>query len=145
MLAGGPSVFAALTSDPAFGPEPFRFLRTTYSGSAPLPEAMLRRFESATGAPVLEGYGQSESGPVLTFNPRHGTRKMQSVGVPLPETELQIVDAHDGLRILGPGEIGEIRARGPQIMAGYRNRPLETARGAARWLALYRRPGRTRP
>ena len=46
----------------------FRTLRTTYSGSAPLPEALLRRFEDATGAPVLEGYGQSESGPVLTFN-----------------------------------------------------------------------------
>jgi long-chain acyl-CoA synthetase len=127
VLAGGPSIFAALTSDPAFGPEPFRFLRATYSGSAPLPEAMLRRFESATGAPVLEGYGQSESGPVLTFNPRHGLRKLQSVGVPVPATEIQIVDARDGTRILGSGEIGEIRARGPQIMAGYRNRPLETA------------------
>jgi long-chain acyl-CoA synthetase len=127
VLAGGPSVFAALTNDPAFGPEPFRCLRASYSGSAPLPEAMLRRFESATGAAVLEGYGQSESGPVLTFNPRHGTRKLQSVGVSLPHTELQIVDAHDGVRILGPGEIGEIRARGPQIMAGYRNRPAETA------------------
>jgi long-chain acyl-CoA synthetase len=127
VLAGGPSVFAALLSDPVFGPEPFRTLRASYSGSAPLPEAMLRRFESATGAPVLEGYGQSESGPVLTFNPRHGIRKVQSVGVPLPETELQIVDALEGSRILEPGQIGEIRARGPQIMAGYRNRPLETA------------------
>jgi long-chain acyl-CoA synthetase len=127
VFAGGPSVFAALTSDAAFGPEPFRHLRATYSGSAPLPEAMLRRFESATGAPVLEGYGQSESGPVLTFNPRHGTRKLQSVGVALPETEVQIVDARDDTRVLAPGEIGEIRARGPQIMAGYRNRPRETA------------------
>lgn len=127
VFAGGPSVFAALTSDAAFGPEPFRHLRASYSGSAPLPEAMLRRFESATGAPVLEGYGQSESGPVLTFNPRHGTRKLQSVGVALPDTEVQIVDARDGIRVLAPGEIGEIRARGPQIMAGYRNRPRETA------------------
>jgi long-chain acyl-CoA synthetase len=127
VLAGGPSLFVALTNDPAFGPEPFRTLRTTYSGSAPLPEAMLRRFEAATGAPVLEGYGQSESGPVLTFNPRDGIRKLQSVGVPVPDTELQIVDARDGNRVLGCGEIGEIRVRGPQIMAGYRRRPAETA------------------
>lgn len=127
VLAGGPSVFAALLADPAFGPEAFRTLRTIYSGSAPLPEATLRRFESATGAPVLEGYGQSESGPVLTFNPRHGTRKPQSVGIPVPGTELQIVDPLEGERVLGPGEIGEIRVRGPQVMAGYRNRPTETA------------------
>lgn len=127
VLAGGPSVFAALMADPAFGPEPFATLRATYSGSAPLPEATLRRFEAATGAPVLEGYGQSESGPVLTFNPRHGVRKPQSVGVPVPGTELQIVDPLDGTRVLGVGEIGEIRVRGPQIMAGYRNRAAETA------------------
>jgi long-chain acyl-CoA synthetase len=127
VFAGGPSLFVALTNDPAFGPEPFRTLRATYSGSAPLPEAMLQRFETATGAPVLEGYGQSESGPVLTFNPRHGVRKPQSVGVPVPETELEIVDARDGNRVLGRGEIGEIRVRGPQIMQGYRKRPAETA------------------
>jgi len=127
VLAGGPSLFVALASDPGFGPEPFRTLRTTYSGSAPLPEALLRRFETATGAPVLEGYGQSESGPVLTFNPRHGVRKPQSVGIVVPGTELQIVDARDGARVLGSGEIGEIRVRGPQIMAGYRKRPAETA------------------
>lgn len=127
VLAGGPSVFGALMADPAFGPDAFRTLRTIYSGSAPLPEATLQRFESATGAPVLEGYGQSESGPVLTFNPRHGVRKPQSVGVPVPATELEIVDALDGVRVLGVGEIGEIRVRGPQIMAGYRNRPAETA------------------
>jgi long-chain acyl-CoA synthetase len=127
VLAGGPSLFVALTNDPAFSPQAFRTLRATYSGSAPLPEALLRRFENATGAPVLEGYGQSESGPVLTFNPRNGRRKLQSVGVPVPLTELQIVDARDGERILGRGEVGEIRVRGPQIMSGYRKRPAETA------------------
>ncbi len=127
VLAGGPSVFVALMNDPGFGPEPFADLRATYSGSAPLPEATLARFEAATGAPVLEGYGQSESGPVLTFNPLRGVRKPQSVGVPVPGTGLQIVDAIDGRRVLAAHEIGEIRVRGPQIMAGYRNRPEETA------------------
>jgi long-chain acyl-CoA synthetase len=127
VLAGGPSVFAALMADPGFGPAPFATLAVTYSGSSALPEATLRRFEAATGAPVLEGFGQSESGPVLTFNPLHGRRKVQSVGLPLPGTEVEIVDPLAGGRVLGRHEIGEIRVRGPQVMAGYRGRPAETA------------------
>ena len=93
------------------------------------------RWEAATGCTVCEGYGQSEAGPVLTFNPRDGVRKQGSVGVPLPLTEVQIVDTETGTRTLAPNEPGEIRARGPQIMSGYRNRPEETAAALARRLA----------
>ena len=93
----------------------------------PVARSIAASVRDATGAPVLEGYGQSESGPVLTFNPRHGLRKLQSVGIPVPQTELQIVDALNGERVLGTGEVGEIRVRGPQIMIGYRKRPAETA------------------
>ena len=127
ILAGSPAVFTALFKHERFSERYFRNLRMTYSGSAALPEALLKRWEAATHAPVLEGYGQSESGPVLTFNPLNGLRKPQSVGIALPGTQIQIVDAVDSVSILGPGRIGEIRARGPQIMAGYRNRPEETA------------------
>jgi long-chain acyl-CoA synthetase len=127
ILAGSPTVFTALVKHELFSPQHFRGLRMSYSGSAPLPEALLKRWEEASGAPALEGYGQSESGPVLTFNPLHGKRKPQSVGVPLPETTIEIVDAVDGETSLPPGQIGEIRARGPQVMYGYRNRPEETA------------------
>ena len=127
ILAGSPAVFTALMKHERFSGHYFHNLRVTYSGSAALPEALLRRWEEATHAPVLEGYGQSESGPVLTFNPLDGKRKAQSVGIALPATQIQIVDAADSSAVLGPGRIGEIRARGPQIMAGYRNRPEETA------------------
>lgn len=127
ILAGSPTVFTALVKHERFSPQHFRGLRMSYSGSAPLPEALLRRWEEASGAPVLEGYGQSESGPVLTFNPLHGRRKPQSVGIPLPDTTVEIVDARDGETRLPAGQIGEIRARGPQLMQGYRNRPGETA------------------
>jgi long-chain acyl-CoA synthetase len=127
ILAGSPTVFTALVKHEQFSADHFRGLRMSYSGSAPLPEALLRRWEQSSGAPVLEGYGQSESGPVLTFNPLHGLRKPQSVGVPLPETRIEIVDALDGETRLAAGQIGEIRARGPQMMQGYRNRPSETA------------------
>jgi long-chain acyl-CoA synthetase len=127
ILAGSPTVFTSLFKHERFTGELFRTLRITYSGASALPEALLRRWEEATRAPVLEGYGQSESGPVLTFNPLHGRRKPRSVGIALPETRIQIVDAADPDVILEPGHIGEIRARGPQIMNGYRNRPEETA------------------
>ena len=127
ILAGSPAVFTALFKHVDFSEHYFRNLRMTYSGSAALPEALLTRWEEATRAPLLEGYGQSESGPVLTFNPLHGRRKPQSVGIALPGTQIQIVDASDATSVLGAGQIGEIRARGPQIMDGYRNRPVETA------------------
>ena len=127
ILAGSPSIFTALLKHEAFSQHFFATLRMSYSGSAALPEALLRRWQESTGAPVLEGYGQSESGPVLSFNPLHGVRKPASVGVALPDTEIQIVDPVDGQRVYGVHQIGEIRARGPQLMLGYRNRPEETA------------------
>ena len=125
-LPAGPTVFIGLLGHEAFPTTDFSSLRTAYSGSAPLPEETLRRWQAATGTPILEGFGQTEAGPVLTYV-REGALKAGSVGPVLPLTELQIVDVETGTRVLGPGEIGEIRARGPQIMSGYRNRPAETA------------------
>jgi long-chain acyl-CoA synthetase len=76
---------------------------------------------------MYEGYGQTEAGPVLSFNPVRGPVKPGSVGVPVPGTEIEIVDVETGARVLPAGERGEIRARGPQLMRGYRNLPQETA------------------
>jgi long-chain acyl-CoA synthetase len=127
IFAGSPTLFTGLLNHAAFSREAFATLRLSYSGSAALPGELLRRWEQATGAPVLEGYGQSEAGPVVSFNPVHGVRKPGSVGVVLPLTDVQVVDADDGSRVLGVGEKGEIRVRGPQVMLGYRNLPDETA------------------
>jgi long-chain acyl-CoA synthetase len=126
-LAGSPTVFTGLLASPRFAAARFPHLHVSYSGSAPLPENLLAQWEQATGAPVIEGYGQSESGPVISFNPLQGVRKPRSVGVAVPGTELQIVDAADGRTVLGAGQIGEIRVRGPQLMSGYRGLPRETA------------------
>jgi long-chain acyl-CoA synthetase len=76
---------------------------------------------------VVEGYGQSESGPVVSFNPLDGIRKPGSVGIPLPGTEVQIVDLATGEQPLPAGERGEIRVRGPQVMSGYHQLPEETS------------------
>jgi long-chain acyl-CoA synthetase len=127
ILAGSPTVFIGLMSDTQFANMNFPNLSLSYSGSAPLPAALLQKWEDATGTPVLEGYGQSESGPVISFNPLKGTRKAGSVGLVLPETQLEIVDAFDGTNVLGAGQPGEIRIRGPQVMLDYRNRADESA------------------
>ena len=126
-LSASPTIFMGLMRHAAFATADLSSLRVCSSGSAALPEDVLRRWEAVTGCPVCEGYGQTEAGPVLTYNPLVGLRKPGTVGHAVPQTEVQIVDPETGTRLLPPGEPGEIRARGPQIMAGYRNRPAETA------------------
>ncbi len=128
ILAGSPTVFVGLMSDAQFAGMDFAELSLSYSGSAPLPAALLQKWGDATGAPVLEGYGQSESGPVISFNPLNGIRKADSVGQVLPDTQLEIVDAIDGTTVLDTGQPGEIRIRGPQVMLGYRKLADETTR-----------------
>jgi long-chain acyl-CoA synthetase len=127
IFAGSPTIFTGLLGYEGFAQADLSALRFSYSGSAPLPEEVLTRWEAATGTPIIEGYGQSEAGPVVSFNPLEGVRKAGSVGVPVPQTEVQIVDAETGTTVLGTGEKGEIRVRGPQIMTGYRNMAEETA------------------
>jgi long-chain acyl-CoA synthetase len=113
IFPGSPTLFTGLMAHPDFAKTDWSSVHTCFSGSAALPEETLKRWESAVGAPVYEGYGQTEAGPVLTFNSHFG-RKTGSVGKPVPLTEIRIED-------------GEVLARGPQIMQGYRNRPQETA------------------
>ena len=127
VFPGSPTIFNALLAHPAFAATDWRSVHTCYSGSAPLAAATLERWRDAVGAPVYEGYGMTEAGPVVSFNPAGRPAKPGSVGVAVPLTEIEIVDATGGARVLGPGERGEIRVRGPQIMRGYRNRPDETA------------------
>jgi long-chain acyl-CoA synthetase len=127
ILAGSPTVFIGLMSDEGFSGQDFEQLSLSYSGGSPLPATLLQKWEDATAAPVLEGYGMSESGPVISFNPADGIRKAGSVGLVLPDTQLKIVDAVDGKIVLDAGQLGEICIRGPQVMLGYRNRPEETA------------------
>jgi long-chain acyl-CoA synthetase len=127
LLAGSPTIFHGLLAHPGFGDADFSSLVLCSSGASPLPTATLARWEEATGCPICEGFGQTEAGPVISFNPRQGVRKPGTVGLPLPATEVEIVDVETGKRRLPVGEPGEIRVRGPQLMQGYRDRPAETA------------------
>jgi long-chain acyl-CoA synthetase len=122
IFPGSPTLFTSLLAHPEFDRTDWSSVHTCYSGSAPLSQQTLKRWQDAVGAPVYEGYGQTEAGPVLTFNPARGATKPGSVGIPVPDTEIRIVEA-------------EIVARGPQIMQGYRNRAQETAEALrAGWL-----------
>ncbi|MEW5864132.1 MAG: AMP-binding protein [Pseudomonadota bacterium] len=127
IFPGSPTVFTGLLAHPRFAAADWSSVHTCYSGASALPEKTLARWREAVGAPVYEGYGQTEAGPVISFNPAGGPVKPGSVGIAVPLTEIEIVDVATGTRVLAPGERGEIRVRGPQIMQGYRNLPEETA------------------
>lgn len=127
LMSGSPTIFMGLMGYEGFSRANLSSLHLCFSGSAALAADTLRRWEDATGCAVCEGFGQTEAGPVLTYNPYHGQRKIGSVGIPVPLTQIEIVDVHDGGRVLAVGETGEVRAKGPQIMSGYFGRPAETA------------------
>ena len=127
LFGGSPTIFTGLLNYPGFAETDFSSLYLSSSGSAPLAETVLKQWEAITGTPILEGYGQSEAGPVISFNPLHGLRKLNSVGLPVPQTKVQVVDPETGARVLAAGQKGEIRVAGPQVMCGYLNQPQETA------------------
>jgi long-chain acyl-CoA synthetase len=102
-------------------------MKLCVSGSAPLPEDALRRFERITGGRIVEGYGLTEASPVTHVNPARGARKVNHIGLPLPGTDCRLVSVEDGESEVAAGAEGELLIRGPQIMTGYWKRPDETA------------------
>ena len=125
LFPGSPTIYAGLMAHARFAQTDWSSVRVCYSGSAPLAEETLRRWEAAVGAPIYEGYGQTEAGPILTYNGPQGSRA-GSVGRPVPGTEVEVVDLETGAKPLLAGQRGEIQ-RGPQIMQGYLARPEATA------------------
>lgn len=101
-------------------------LRACFSGGAPVPAEIARRWETITGHKLLEGYGLSETTAPTHINPPHRP-KYGTVGLPLPLTDARVVSLEDGLTELPIGESGEIAVRGPQVMKGYWQRPDATA------------------
>ena len=99
-------------------------IRVCVSGAAALPEATIHDFEGKFNIPLLEGYGLTETSPVVSVNPLKGTRKPSSVGPPVPGVEALAVD-DDGKEV-GADEVGELIVRGPNVMKGYYNRQTET-------------------
>jgi long-chain acyl-CoA synthetase len=122
---GVPTMFGALLHHP--GREDFdtSALRTCITGGASMPVEVLRGFEEAFGAVVLEGYGLSETSPVASSNHPHMERKPGSIGTPIEGVEMRVVDEDDNP--VAQGEVGEIAIRGHNVMKGYWQRPDATA------------------
>jgi long-chain acyl-CoA synthetase len=97
------------------------------SGSAPLPPATKRRFEELSGGMLLEGFGMSEAPTASHVNPVRGENRTGSIGLPLPDMEMRIVDLDDGVTDVPVGGVGELLMHGPQLMRGYYGMPTETA------------------
>jgi long-chain acyl-CoA synthetase len=122
-----PAHFNAIAQAPGIERRDLTSIRVCTSGSAPLSLDVLERFERLTGSRICEGFGLTETSPLTHVNPMQGTRKVGTVGVPVPNTDARIVDAETGTTEMPLGEPGELLVRGPQVMVGYWNNPGETA------------------
>ena len=123
---GPPAIYAGLLAANNLAEADLSALRVCPAGGAPFPVEVMERWRQATGLEIHEGYGMTEMSPISGTNELTGIRP-GSVGKALPCNTVQIVDLKTGTRVLPPGERGEVRVRGPQMMTGYRKRPEETA------------------
>lgn len=117
IITGVNTLFNGLLNNPDFKNLDFSQLHGAVGGGMAVQDAVARKWEQVTGKPLVEGYGLSETSPVLCCNPLDGTHKMGTIGLPMPDTEVAIFD--DLGSKLPEGEVGEICARGPQVMKGY--------------------------
>jgi long-chain acyl-CoA synthetase len=126
---GVPTLYIALLNHPDVqkGKVDFKSIKICFSGAAALLAETKQRFEALTGGRIVEGYSLTEAMMALTVNPVGGPNKLGSVGMPLPDVHVRIFDAENGVRVLSPNEVGEIAFSAPQLMAGFWNRPDETA------------------
>ncbi len=128
VLGGGPpAIYQALLADETFASRDLSALRVCPGGGAPFLAAVHKRWNDVTGVPIVEAVGMTEVAPISVNNDKHGPRA-GTVGLPVPDTEVQVVDLETGVRVMAPNTPGEIRIRGPQMMLEYKDNPEETAR-----------------
>ena len=119
-----PTIYSAFVTHPLLDKFDLSSIIGCGSGAAPLPVEVIKQFEEKTGAIIFEGYGLTETSPVITLNPTNREqRKIGSVGLPYLSTDIKMVDLETGLQELPQGQDGEIAVSGPQVMLGYWNKP----------------------
>ncbi len=119
ILPAVPTLSHALATAPDREKYDLSSLKIGISGGAALPNETKAAFAKATGGRIAEGYGLTETSPVLCCSPLYAPNKENSIGMPLPGTDVQFVDVEDPTKFVGPGERGELVAKGPQVMPGY--------------------------
>lgn len=129
ILYSVPQVLAVLNDWPSLHEYDLHTVRFTQCGAAPVPPPLARRFEELTHIPVMTSYGLTEASPGTHSNPVYDRRfmRVETIGLPIHDTEQKIVDIETGQIELGPGEEGELIVRGPQVMLGYWKAPEATA------------------
>jgi len=134
VLLGVNTLYGALLNSPGFGEVPLKQAKLCAAGGMAVQRAVAERWKAATGVPIVEGYGLTETSPIAICNALNIKDWSGHIGVPIPNTEATILD--DDGKPLPVGEVGEICIRGPQVMKGYWNRPDETAKAftADGWL-----------
>jgi long-chain acyl-CoA synthetase len=123
-----PALYNGIINYPGIDRIDISSVKACFSGSAPLPVEVMTQFEALTGGKITEGFGLTETSPITHVNPLNGLRKPGSIGIPLPGTDMKVVDTDTGTREVGPNTEGELCIRGPQVMSGYWNRPDETGK-----------------
>lgn len=126
VMTGVNTLFNALMNNPEFAKLDFKDFKISVAGGMALQNSVAKRWQEMTGTPVLEGYGLTETSPLVTVNPVDGTHRMGTIGLPVSSTFVKMID--DAGNEVKQGEPGEICVFGPQVMKGYWQRPDETAK-----------------
>ena len=126
---GVPTLYTAILNHPDVraGKVDLTSIKLCFCGASALMAETRRQFEAKTGARIIEGYSLTEGMMACCVNPVNGTNKVGSIGMPLPDVEVRIVDSDTGVHDMPSGEVGELIVRAPQHMAEYWNNPVETA------------------
>lgn len=127
IMTGVNTLFNALLNNEDFRALDFSTLKAAVGGGMAVQRAVAERWQQTTGCVLTEGYGLTESSPVLTVNPVDGNGRLGTIGMPVPSTDIRIADPQGNILGPGPENVGEIQAKGPQIMKGYWQRPDATA------------------
>jgi long-chain acyl-CoA synthetase len=125
IMTGVNTLFNALLNHPDFATLDFGSLKLGLGGGMAVQKVVAEKWRKVTGTPLIEGYGMTESSPVASVNPLDGSGRLGCIGLPVPSTDMRIVD--DAGNPLPQGETGEIQIKGQQVMKGYFNRPDATA------------------
>ncbi len=140
LYPGVPAMYIGIINHPNVNQYDLHSVKACLSGGSALPVEVAQKFEEITGGRLVEGFGMTETSPVVHANPINGERRIGSIGLPICNTDAQIValepDVNGDFAVMGQGEEGELRVKGPQIMKGYWGRPDETAKtiSADNWL-----------